>query len=194
MFIKVNEWPGAGTGQSFMNWWTVDPVPGSRTTDIEGRATTASSSADLHLNLTLVNNWPIPRARVMEICHKYNNGTATGNHGGNIKPSSVLALGNRLFAGVQCMTYFDSADPSFLGRQRAWNAWIISSEDEGVSWNVTATPVNFFTGRLTNPMFINAGRGFDGAPDSYIYVHFPAASGPDTAYWGRLDSLFIPLT
>ena len=44
------------------------------------------------------------------------------------------------------------------------------------------------------PMFINVGRGFDGAPDSYIYVHFPTASGPDTAYWGRLDSLFISLT
>ena len=114
-----------------MNWWTVDPVLGrSQTTDVEGRATAAPSSADdLHLNLTLVNNWPIPKARVMEICHQYNNGTATGNHGGNIKPSSVLALGNRLFAGVQCMTYFDSADPSFLGRQRAWNAWIITSED-----------------------------------------------------------------
>lgn len=176
----------AGEGQkSFMNWWTVDKVP---TKSQHREETTVNNSV---LNVSLVNNWPIPRAQVMEICHQYNNGTATGNSGGNIKPSSVIALGNLLFAGVQCMTYFDRGDAAFLGRQRAWNAWIVTSDDSGRSWNASATALDFFTGRLTNPMFIGAGKGQAAAPDGYIYVHFPAASEPDTAYWDGNDYILL---
>jgi hypothetical protein len=99
-------------------------------------------------------------------------------------------------------------------------------------WNTTATPPDFFTGKLANPMFIQvqcvhtgtvcsyrysvvhsytiehqsydtiriisytalppqAGAGFAAAPDQYLYIHFPAASNPDTAYWDGNDYILL---
>jgi hypothetical protein len=179
-----------GGQMSFMNWWTVDVDPPTQHATTSQRGV-GDTQLDLNLSLTMVSNWPIPREQVMQICHRYNNGTASGNKGGNIKPSSVIALGDLLVAGVQCMTYYDRGDPHFVGRQRAWNAWLITSSDGGRHWNASATPHHFFTGRLTNPMFIAAGRGHADAPDDYVYVHFPAASAPDTAYWDGNDYILL---
>lgn len=57
----------------------------------------------------------------------------------------------------------------------------------GSTWNMSATPLGFFSGRLANPQFIQAGRVFSGAPDPYVYVHFPGASDPEAAYWDGND-------
>lgn len=92
---------------------------------------------------------------------------------------------------MQCISYYDSGSAGFLGRQRAWNAWIITSRDGGVTWNKSATDVNFFAGTLTNPVFIQAGRGHAAAPDGYVYIHFPAAHDPDTAYWDSNDFILL---
>lgn len=177
--------PPQASETNWMNWWTVDDKePGG-----PGNTT---------INLTLVNQFPVPHDEVLAICGRYfQNNTGKGN----IKPSSTIAIGNTLYVGAQCMTYSDDGDhhtSSFAGRQRYWNTWIIVSNNGGVSWNWTATPFDFFVGRLTNPMFINAGKGYADAPDSsYIYVHFPASSGPDTdlnggtAYWDGNDYILL---
>ena len=40
-------------------------------------------------------------------------------------------------------------------------------------------------------MFIKNGPGFNQAPDGFIYVHFPAAAGPDTGYWDGNDFVLL---
>lgn len=174
--------PPSASQMNWMNWWMVD----DRSVGGPGNTT---------INLTLVNQFPVPHDKVLAICgHYFRNDTRKGN----IKPSSAIAIGNTLYVGAQCMTYSDDGDhhkSSFVGRQRCWNTWLITSSDGGVSWNWTATPFDFFVGKLTNPMFINAGKGYEDAPDSYIYVHFPASSGPDTnggtAYWDGNDYILL---
>eukprot|EP00040_Diaphanoeca_grandis_P018704 m.98384 g.98384 ORF g.98384 m.98384 type:complete len:548 (+) comp27060_c0_seq1:114-1757(+) len=186
--VQGDTWPSAqlSNGKSFamgcdntpphepmawMNWWSV-----------------SGDEHDNHVNLTLINDAPVNNVDLKRICGQYINST-TGT--GNIKPSSVLAIDNTLYAGVQCMTYDDHADATFPGRQRCWNAWIITSEDEGRSWNVSATSLDFFGANLTNPMFIKAGAGYKDAPDEYVYIHFPAAAQPDTAYWDGNDFILL---
>ena len=53
--------------------------------------------------LELVNNAPISNPDVIDICRRYTNNSKTSV--GNIKPSSVLAIGDTIYAGVQCMTW-----------------------------------------------------------------------------------------
>mmetsp|Transcript_20951 Transcript_20951/g.54489 ORF Transcript_20951/g.54489 Transcript_20951/m.54489 type:complete len:515 (+) Transcript_20951:160-1704(+) len=156
-----------GQPKSFMNWWHTSPDP---------------------LTVKLVNNAPLPIPVMLDICAKY---TTNVTSNGNIKPSSVIAINNTLYAGVQCITYSDSANRSFVGRQRAWNAWIITSTNGGVTWDVAATAPEMFTGKLTNPVFIQAGPGHRDAPDSYVYVHFPAAAVPATAYWDGNEFILL---
>jgi hypothetical protein len=110
---------------------------------------------------------------------------------GNIKPSSVISINDTIYAGVQCITYNDPASTAFPGRQRAWNAWVIVSSDGGSTWDINQTDPDMFTGVLTNPMFIQAGRGHRDAPDAFIYVQFPAATLPSTAYWDGNDFILL---
>lgn len=144
-----NSPPGVAT-MEWQNWWRVDGAVPAAT------------------NLTLLNGWPVAQADVVRICGR-------ADRVGNIKPSSVIALGGGLLvAGVQCMVYHDTGDPSFPGRQRALSAWLITSTDGGRSWDINATPSHaFFSGRLTNPMFIQAGRGNAEAPDKWLCVSAP---------------------
>ena len=60
-------------------------------------------------------------------------------------------------------------------------AWIISSHDKGVTWNLTATPTDMFPGRLAAPRFVQYGKNNEGAPDEYVYVYFPGTQG-DAAF------------
>ena len=97
-------------------------------------APSAPSARYKPINLTLVDNFPVEPNQMFKICGKYfNNNTQNGN----IKPTSVLALGTTLYAAVQCITYNDRSDTSFPGRQRGFNAWLITSTDGGVIWNST---------------------------------------------------------
>ena len=168
-----NKQPGQ-LQMAFMNSWTVSGPPAA------GR-----------IGLRLNNDAPVPVPEVGRICQQYLG--KAWRKVGNIKPSSLLEVGGVLHAAVQCISYYDNATASFPGRQRAFNAWIITSTDGGLTFNTTATPTTFFGGRLTNPMFIGAGRGLGAAPDEYIYVHFPAAADPDpaTAYWDANDLILL---
>merc|ERR1712070_359403 len=108
--------------------------------------------------------------------------------------AGVIEIRGTIYASVQCTTYSDSEDPSLPGRQRNWNSWVITSSNGGITWNVTASPYDMFTGRLTNPMFIPAGKGFEDAPDAYLYVHFPGTGSMttlNTSYWDGNDYILL---
>ena len=68
---------------------------------------------------------------------------------------------------VSCFNYGDDA---VFNRQRYGPAWIITSHDNGVTWNETATKTDMFTGRLAAPRFIQYGKDYEGAPSAWVYV------------------------
>ena len=47
--------------------------------------------------------------------------------------------------------------------------------------NRDATPLDFFTGRLASPHFIQFGQDYAGARDEYIYASFPAGDDGGSA-------------
>ena len=92
----------------------------------------------------------------------------------NIKSSAVLSVGGTLYWAISCFNYGD--DDTF-NRQRYGPAWIITSTDGGVTWKESATPTDFFTGRLAAPRFVQYGRDYAGARDGYVYIYFPGTTG-----------------
>ncbi len=65
-----------------------------------------------------------------------------------VKPAGILSLGGRLYLAVELHNYGDNAA---FNRQHNICAWIITSDDHGVTWDLDATPVEFFTGALASP-------------------------------------------
>ena len=129
------------------------------------------------INVTLLNRFPVSDSEVQPggdpVCSgAHPNGSWATTP--NVKPISMVAIGGTMYAAVQCQTYADNADPSYPGCQLGLFSWIVSSTD-GVVWN-RSTPYTFFTGRLANPLFIQAGRAMGKAPDNYLYAHFPASA------------------
>ena len=57
-----------------------------------------------------------------------------------------------------------------FNRQRYGPAWIITSIDGGVTFNLTATPTGMFPGRLAAPRFIQYGKDYQGAPSDWVCV------------------------
>jgi hypothetical protein len=105
----------------------------------------------------------------------------------NVKSSGVLSVDGVLYWAVSCFNYGD--DPVF-NRQRYGPAWIITSSDNGVNFNVSATPVNMFTGRLAAPRFVQFGQDFAGAPSNWVHVYFPCADG-DAAFFENNDQILL---
>ena len=85
----------------------------------------------------------------------------------NLKSSAVLSVDGVLYWAVSCFNYGDDA---VFNRQRYGPAWIITSHDNGVTWNETATKTDMFTGRLAAPRFIQYGKDYEGAPSAWVYV------------------------
>ena len=98
---------------AFMNWWTVNYSSSNAATTTPNQnqnqnqngidrtvGPTTSVSVGVGLaELALINNAPISTGDVYQICGKYfNNQRAEGN----IKPTSVIAVGKVLYAAVQC--------------------------------------------------------------------------------------------
>ena len=88
---------------------------------------------------------------------------------------------------VSCFNYGD--DPVF-NRQRYGPAWIITSRDDGVTWNVSATSPDIFPGRLAALRFMQYGQDYDGAPDDWVYTYFPGATG-DAAFFENNDEMLL---
>ena len=108
----------------------------------------------------------------------------------NLKPVSMLTVddqADRIFAFVQCTfegpCVHDSDDPlacddkTYPACQRGINTWLVSSRD-GYTWEKESA-YDMWTGRLTAPMFIPAGKAYSSAPDEYAYVHFPVSANSD---------------
>ena len=85
------------------------------------------------------------------------------------------------------MNYGD--DPAFT-RQRNIHGWIITSRDYGTTWDVEATPVDFFTGRLSSAHFLQFGKAYAGARDDFVYAYFPAGEDGNS-YWENGDGILL---
>jgi len=104
-----------------------------------------------------------------------------------VKPASLLSVDGILYFAVELINYGDN--PSF-NRQHNISSWIITSEDFGKTWNRGATPLDFFTGRLASPHFLQFGKDYAGARDNFVYAYFPAADDGNS-YWENGDYLLL---
>jgi len=104
-----------------------------------------------------------------------------------VKPASLLCMNGVLYFAVELHNYGDN--PAF-NRQHNINAWIITSVDYGLSWNRDATPIDFFSGRLASPHFIQFGKDYQGSRDEYVYAIFPAGDDGGS-YWENGDYLLL---
>lgn len=104
-----------------------------------------------------------------------------------IKPAGLLSIGGTLYMAVELHNYGDN--PEF-NRQRNISSWIITSVDFGKTWNREATSLDFFTGRLSSPHFIQFGQDYSGARDGYVYAYFPAGEDGNS-YWCNGDYLLL---
>ena len=104
-----------------------------------------------------------------------------------VKPASLIGVGGIIYFAVELHNYGDN--PAF-NRQHNIGAWIITTADYGRTWNREATPLDFFTGRLASPHFLQFGRDYDGARDGYVYACF-AAADDGGSYWENGDYLLL---
>ena len=105
-----------------------------------------------------------------------------------IKPAGILDIGGRLFFSVEAQNYGDNA---LFNRQRNLHGWIIVSDDYGKSFQVEATPCDFFTGRLSSCHFLQFGRGYRDSRDEYVYAYFPYDRENNCSYWENNDALLL---
>ena len=132
---------------------------------------------------------PINSSRTMQAC------PIRAGRAPNLKSQSLLALGKKLFWAVACFDYHDSpeVDVTFSRQRYGVNdtSWIVSSDDNGVTWDLEATDFHFFRGRLSSPRFINAGQGYKDAPDpDHIYALFPGTE-TDKAFFENNDAIWL---
>lgn len=59
-------------------------------------------------------------------------------------------------------------DDAVFNRQRYGPAWIITSTDGGITFNLNATPTDMFPGRLAAPRFVQYGQDYAGAPSDWV--------------------------
>ncbi len=104
-----------------------------------------------------------------------------------VKPASLLFINGILYMAVELHNYGDN--PAF-NRQHNINAWIITSTDYGRTWNREASRLDFFTGRLASPHFLQFGKNYAGARDEYIYAYFPCGEDGGS-YWENGDYLLL---
>ena len=104
-----------------------------------------------------------------------------------IKPASLLSVSGTLYFAVELMNFGDCPD---FNRQHNICSWIMTSDNLGKTWDKTATPQDFFTGRLASPHFIQFGKDYADAPDNYIYACFPCAEDGQS-YWENGDYILL---
>eukprot|EP00039_Didymoeca_costata_P028973 m.22749 g.22749 ORF g.22749 m.22749 type:complete len:500 (-) comp7433_c0_seq1:53-1552(-) len=111
-----------------------------------------------------------------------------------VKPTSVISVNGTIYWGIACMNYGDN---KYFKRQHNTAASIaVATDSTGDGWKFNATNVDFFTGRLSAPMFIQFGRDNELAVDDYVYVHFPYSIDEYTnntaeSYWNNNDYVLL---
>lgn len=104
-----------------------------------------------------------------------------------IKPAGLIDVNGLLHFAVELQNY--GTDPDYT-RQENVTGWIMTSWDYGQTWQKQATPIDFFTGRLSSCHFIQFGPGNRNAPDEFVYASFPC--GYDgKSYWENGDMLLL---
>lgn len=179
-----NLYGGAGDNSgSPMNLWRIEKGP----TDVE---------------MEIVDNMPVEAAmyckpyfdpsikesglKNMNV-NKFHFAAAGRLRGLSIKPASLISIKGVLYFAVETMNYGDN--PAF-NRQHNLNGWIMTSTDFGKTWDKEVTPMDFLTGRLASPHFVQFGRDYEGARDEYVYALFPAAEDGGN-YWENADFLLL---
>jgi hypothetical protein len=104
-----------------------------------------------------------------------------------VKPASLLGMDGILYFAVELHNYGE--DPAF-NRQCNISSWIITTKDWGRTWNREATPLEFFTGRLASPHFLQFGKDYEGARDGFVYAYFPAGTD-GKSYWCNGDMTLL---
>ena len=104
-----------------------------------------------------------------------------------VKPAGLLSIAGIIYMAVELHNYGDNPD---FNRQHNINSWIITSSDYGKSWNKEATELDFFTGRLASPHFLQFGEDYKGSRDEFVYAYFPAAEDGNS-YWCNGDFLLL---
>jgi len=161
---------GAGDNRlSPMNFWRIRGEP--------NMAWTVYSSSWF---LDLVDNYPLDP---VTYCRRPDCDPRTG-----LKPAGLIDITGCLYFAVELQNY--GINPDF-NRQENVSGWIITSWDYGQTWNKTATPVDFFTKRLSSIHFVQqGGPGNRWAPDNYVYATFPC--GRDgRSYWENGDCMLL---
>ena len=105
-----------------------------------------------------------------------------------VKPSGLLDIGGTLYLSIEAQNYGDN--PYFC-RQRNLHGWIVRSTDAGRSFDPETTLRDFFRGRLSSCHFLQFGRGYSGARDSYVYAYFPCDLEDGGSYWENNDALLL---
>ena len=127
------------------------------------------------------SNIPIKGASVSKICPNWHADIP------NLKSSGVISIDGVLYWAVSCFNY---GDDEVFNRQRYGPAFIVTSTDYGVTWNTSATPVDFFPNELAAPRFVQYGRNNAGATSNFVYVHFPGTS-EGSAFFENNDQILL---
>jgi hypothetical protein len=171
--LDGNLYGGAGDNRlSPVNFWR-----------IRGEPQLAAKSQQNAWFLDLVNNFPLDPVKY---CRRPDVDPRMG-----IKPAGLLDIEGCVYFAVELQNY--GTDPAFT-RQENVCGWIITSWDYGRTWNEKATPMDFFTGRLSSVHFVQqGGPGYRNAPDTYVYAVFPC--GRDgKSYWENGDCILLGRT
>ena len=161
-----NNYAGAGDNMgSPMNFWKVSGHPGQH--------------HSWSVSMFNIDNLPIDPAVYCQRPHVHP--TA------GVKPAGLLSLEGTIYFAVELHNYGE--DPDFR-RQQNISAWIITTKDYGKTWNRDATPLDFFTGRLSSPHFLQFGKDYQGARDEYVYAHFPVGDNGGS-YWENGDGILL---
>ncbi|NJD02224.1 MAG: DUF4185 domain-containing protein, partial [Ruminiclostridium sp.] len=106
----------------------------------------------------------------------------------SVKPAGVICVDGVLYLAVEDMLYHDGR----YGNQINIGAWIITSADHGRTWSPVPDEEGrkFFTGRFASPHFLQFGRDYSGARDSYVYA-YSCAGDDGGACWSAGDEMFL---
>ena len=183
--LEFGKWrPHKGDGDMWPITWAADGFLYGAAGDNTGSPMNfwrihGDSGASWSFHLELVDNLPIdPKVYCQRPRVDKNRG---------VKPAGLLGMDGLLYFAVELHNYGEN--PAF-NRQCNISSWIITTRDWGKTWNREATPVEFFTGRLASPHFIQFGKDYAGARDEFVYATFPA--GVDgNSYWCNGDMLLL---